>query len=30
MWDCANIAENYDGITTPLTYSFAHHVREHV
>jgi rifampicin phosphotransferase len=30
IWDCTNIAENYSGVTTPLTYSFASHVYEHV
>jgi rifampicin phosphotransferase len=26
LWDCSNIAENYSGVTTPLTFSFARHV----
>lgn len=26
IWDCSNIAENYSGVTTPLTFSFARHV----
>jgi pyruvate,water dikinase len=26
VWDCSNIAENYSGVTTPLTFSFARHV----
>ena len=30
LWDNSNIAESYAGITTPLTFSFARHVYEHV
>jgi pyruvate,water dikinase len=30
LWDNSNIAESYGGITTPLTFSFALHVYEHV
>lgn len=30
VWDNSNIAESYSGVTTPLTFSFAHRVYEHV
>ncbi len=30
LWDNSNIAESYNGITTPLTFSFARHVYEEV
>jgi phosphohistidine swiveling domain-containing protein len=30
LWDNSNITESYGGITTPLTYSFARYVYEHV
>ncbi len=30
LWDNSNIAESYNGITTPLTFSFAHRVYEEV
>lgn len=30
IWDNSNIAESYGGVTTPLTFSFARRVYEHV
>ncbi len=30
LWDNSNIAESYNGITTPLTYSFARYIYEEV
>lgn len=30
LWDNANIAESYSGVTTPLTFSFARGIYEHV
>ncbi|MCU0623691.1 MAG: hypothetical protein MUF53_07485, partial [Gemmatimonadaceae bacterium] len=30
VWDDSNIAESYGGVTTPLTFSFARYVYEHV
>ncbi len=30
LWDNSNIAESYSGVTSPLTFSFARHVYEHV
>lgn len=30
IWDNSNIAESYGGVTTPLTFSFAHHAYEGV
>jgi pyruvate,water dikinase len=30
LWDNSNIAESYNGVTTPLTYSFARTAYEHV
>lgn len=30
LWDNSNIVESYSGITSPLTFSFASHVYEHV
>jgi len=30
VWDNSNIAESYAGVTTPLTFSFARYVYEHV
>ena len=30
IWDNSNIVESYSGVTTPLTFSFARHVYEHV
>jgi rifampicin phosphotransferase len=30
LWDNSNITESYGGVTTPLTYSFAHYVYEEV
>lgn len=30
VWDNSNIAESYNGVTTPLTFSFARHAYEHV
>jgi len=30
VWDNSNIAESYGGVTTPLTYSFAARIYEHV
>jgi phosphohistidine swiveling domain-containing protein len=30
VWDNSNIAESYNGITTPLTFSFARNAYEHV
>lgn len=30
VWDNSNIAESYPGLTSPLTFSFARHVYEHV
>jgi pyruvate,water dikinase len=30
LWDNSNIAESYNGVTTPLTFSFARHVYEEV
>ena len=30
VWDNSNIAESYSGVTSPLTYSFAERIYEHV
>ncbi|MFP4156223.1 MAG: PEP/pyruvate-binding domain-containing protein [Opitutales bacterium] len=30
IWDNSNIAESYGGVTTPLTYSFAHYIYKEV
>lgn len=30
LWDNSNIAESYNGVTTPLTYSFARYIYEEV
>ncbi|MCC5828436.1 MAG: hypothetical protein JJU36_03220 [Phycisphaeraceae bacterium] len=30
IWDNSNIAESYSGVTTPMTFSFARYVYEHV
>ena len=30
IWDNSNIAESYSGVTTPLTFSFAREIYEHV
>lgn len=30
IWDNSNIVESYSGVTSPLTFSFARHVYEHV
>ena len=30
IWDNSNIAESYGGVTTPLTFSFAHYIYEEV
>ncbi len=30
LWDNSNIAESYNGVTTPLTFSFAREVYQHV
>lgn len=30
LWDNSNIAESYNGVTTPLTFSFARRIYEHV
>ena len=30
IWDNSNIVESYSGVTTPLTFSFAREIYEHV
>ena len=30
IWDNSNIVESYSGVTTPLTFSFASEIYEHV
>ena len=30
LWDNSNIVESYSGVTTPLTFSFAHEIYQHV